>query len=209
MDLHSYPSYSKSDPLRFYYYPVIGNLYRKRIEACLDQLEGGEKVLEVGYGSGLCLHNLCGMYREVHGVDLDAPAEAVAKFAADHGLTVQLSNGNVTALDYPSDYFDAVLLISILEHLRPVELETAMSEIKRVLRPGGQMVYGVPVDRKFMTLAFGFLGYDIRKLHFSTHLDVSTAAARYFIQDKLSGFESFMLPGIHLYQIGCFRKPTI
>ena len=33
----------KTDPLRFYYWPVLGRLYRRRVELCLARLSGGER----------------------------------------------------------------------------------------------------------------------------------------------------------------------
>ncbi|KMY68319.1 hypothetical protein AAU61_01055 [Desulfocarbo indianensis] len=152
------------------------------------------------------MHNLCEMYEEVHGVDLDAPVEAVSKFATANGLAVQLANGNVTDLIYPDEYFEAVLLISILEHLRSDELEQAMKEIKRVLKPGGQIVFGVPIESRFMSLAFRILGYDIKKLHFSSHIDVNYAAAKHFHQEKSFFLKHPLFPGAPIYQIGSFRK---
>ena len=44
--------------------------------------------------------------------------------------------------------------ISILEHLRPDEQDAAFREIRRVLRPGGQVVYGVPIERRLMVFMF-------------------------------------------------------
>ena len=35
----------------FYYLPIFGRMYRKRVELCLDQCKGGENILEVGFWS--------------------------------------------------------------------------------------------------------------------------------------------------------------
>lgn len=74
-----------------------------------------------------------------------------------------LQNGNVLNMPYEDGYFDTVLLISILEHLKPEEQSQAFAEIKRVLKPGGQVVYGVPVERPLMVFLFRMLGHDIRQ----------------------------------------------
>jgi ubiquinone/menaquinone biosynthesis C-methylase UbiE len=131
----------------------------------------------VGFGSGVTFPNLATAYREIHGLDLTADVAAVAAMFAARGITTDLRNGSVLAMPYPDGHFDAVLLISILEHLRPAELPAAFAEIARVLRPGGRVVYGVPVERQLMVLAFRLLGYDIREHHFSTEDDVASAVA--------------------------------
>jgi ubiquinone/menaquinone biosynthesis C-methylase UbiE len=171
-----YAAANHSDPLRFYYWPVLGKLYRRRVELCLELLPGGERVLEVGFGSGVSFLNLAELYREIYGLDLESDCTGVAACFAARGIAAQLVNGSVFDLPYPDDFFDAVLLISILEHLKPEDQDRACREIRRVLKPGGHMVYGVPVERPLMAAAFRLLGYDIRKHHFSTEKEIAAAA---------------------------------
>jgi predicted SAM-dependent methyltransferase len=99
-------------------------------------------------------------------------------------------------------------LISILEHLKPEELDHAFSEINRVLKPGGQIVYGVPVERPFMVAMFALLGYNIREHHFSTEKDVLTAATKYFKQVRLTPMKSVPSFFGEVYEIGHFVKPA-
>jgi len=170
----------ESDPIRFYRWPIIGSLYRRRVELCLRGLSGGARVLEVGYGSGVSFPELAMRYREVHGIDLTpAPESLVRSFRAAQ-LEPLLAQGSVLSLPYENEYFDAVLLVSILEHLQPDELAIAFRELWRVLRPGGQLVYGTPVDRPAMTFMFRLLGYDIRDHHFSSHSAIAEGARDVF-----------------------------
>lgn len=174
-----YPCVQETDPLRFYYFPVIGGYYRKRVEMCLDLLPGGGSILEIGFGSGVSFLNLAKMYSEIAGIDLESNCEAVAACFAARGITTSLINGSAVRLPYPDNSFDSVLLISILEHLTSAELDKACSEIYRITRKGGVMVYGAPVERPLMRMAFRVLGYDIRKHHFSTERDIEFAVAKY------------------------------
>jgi ubiquinone/menaquinone biosynthesis C-methylase UbiE len=175
-----YVSDDTHDPLRLYYYPVIGALYRRRLEMCLELLPEGGVVLEVGFGSGVSLPNLHTKYKELHGVDLKSNCDAVMSCFAERGIYAHLINGSVTELPYENEKFDAVLLVSILEHLLPQELPVAFQEIRRVLRPGGAMVYGVPIERPLMVTAFKLLGYDIHQHHFSTEKQIEETARMYF-----------------------------
>ena len=170
-----------SDPIRYYYWPLLGRLYRQRVELCLAECSGGERVLEVGFGCGLTFQNLAGMYHEVHGLDLFADIEKVDKFFQEKGIRTHLKNGNVLDMPYPAEVFDSVLLISILEHLKPEEQPVAMREIRRVLKPGGQLIYGVPVERPLMAFLFLIMGVNIRELHIPTEVDVSRNADHGFL----------------------------
>ena len=195
-----------SDPIRYYYWPIIGPLYRRRVELCLSECRGGERILEVGFGIGLTFQNLAGIYQEVHGIDLMADVEKVSRYFEEKGIRTHLRNGNVLQMPYPDSMFDTVLLISILEHLKPEEQSLAMTEIKRVLKPGGQLVYGVPVERPLMAFIFRLMGYDIRKLHFSTEKDVDRAANQVFRCVQSLDMRSFIPGSGVIYQIGHYAK---
>jgi predicted SAM-dependent methyltransferase len=93
-----------------------------------------------------------------------------------------------------------------LEHLKPMELELAFKEIYRVLKPGGQVVYGVPVERPFMVSMFRILGTDIRTHHFSTDKEIYQAALKVFTQQKIQKMVGPMGLFGQVYEIGHFKK---
>jgi ubiquinone/menaquinone biosynthesis C-methylase UbiE len=201
-----YRGVNEDDPIRYYYWPIIGGMYRKRVELCLDECTGGQRILEVGFGTGLTFLNLSELYQEVHGIDLTADIEEVSSVFARRGIKVFLKNGNILEMPYEDNYFDTVLLISILEHLYPEWQERAFREIHRILKPGGQVVYGVPVERPLMVFMFKMLGYDIRKAHFSTEIQVADAAARILQKKELIQMRSF-LPFLGVvYEVGNLIK---
>jgi len=135
-----YPRADWDDPLRLYYWPFVGDLYRRRVELCLKQCSGGKRILEIGFGSGVTFLDLHEQYAEVHGLDLTASAAAVRAVFARKGVQVYLLNGNALSLPYAGNTFDTVLMISILEHLLPHQLTATFEEVRRVLVPGGQCV---------------------------------------------------------------------
>jgi ubiquinone/menaquinone biosynthesis C-methylase UbiE len=190
----------------FYYLPVFGRMYRRRVELCLAECKGGASILEVGFGSGLTFLNLKEMYNKIFGLDLSCDVKEVMQVFAPLGIYPDLQNGNVLDMPYQDNQFDTVLLISILEHLKPEELDQALREIKRVLKPGGQIVYGVPVERPFMVAMFALLGYNIRKYHFSTEKDVAAAASKYFQPVRVVPMRSTLILFGNVYEIGHFTK---
>jgi ubiquinone/menaquinone biosynthesis C-methylase UbiE len=201
-----YPSLPERDPLHLYYWPVLGRLYRRRVEMCLAECRGGQRILEVGFGSGVTFFGLAQAYQEIHGIDLSAKVEPLSALFAQGGLNVQLCNADVMDIPYADEQFDTVLLVSILEHLKGHELQRAMEEVRRVLKSGGQMVYGVPVERPFMVLMFRLLGYNIRDHHFSTEADVARAAGRVLDCLSIKQMKS-PIPGMGaLYEVGNFVK---
>lgn len=201
-----YRGVNEKDPIRYYYWPVFGALYRRRVELALAECRGGERVLEVGFGTGLTFLNLSEMYREIHGLDLTADIPQVKSVFDGVGIQTYLRNGNVLSMPYEGEYFDTVLLISILEHLKPEEQDQAFAEVARVLKPGGQVVYGVPVERPLMVFFFRLLGHDIRQEHFSTEKQVAAAAGARLKKVRIVEMKS-MLPFLgKVYEVGHFVK---
>lgn len=201
-----YAGVDRNDPLRFYYRPVIGRMYRRRIEMCLGQCKGGERILEVGFGAGVTFLNLNELYDEIHGLDLNASVEEVAAVFEQRRIETHLVNGDVLSMPYADDFFDTVLLISILEHLKPEEQLPAFREIRRVLKPQGQVVYGVPIERPLMVCMFRLMGCDIRQHHFSTQEDVADAAGS--VLDKVQIVQMHGVPAVlgPVYEVGHFVK---
>ncbi|KXK13105.1 MAG: type 11 methyltransferase [Chloroflexi bacterium OLB14] len=206
LPIEQYKGVNNLDPIKYYYWPVFGKMYRRRVELALEQCTGGKRVLEVGFGTGLAFPNLHDNYEEIHGLDLTADIEAVKSVFEPIGIPLFLKKGDVLNMPYEDNYFDTVLLISIMEHLKPNELKQACAEVKRVLKPGGQMVYGTPVERPFMVFMFKMLGHNIRNEHFSTEKEIRQTAEIFFEKTKLIEMKatpSFM-GGV--YEVGNFTK---
>ncbi len=203
LPLQEYTGVNRHDPIRFYRLPVIGGLYRRRVELCLAECRGGERVLEVGFGSGVTFLNLHDWYTEIHGLDLTAQIEQVAAVFAAHQIHLDLHRGDVQQMPYADNYFDTILLISILEHLKPDQQLAAFQEIYRVLKPGGQVIYGVPIERPLMVFMFHLLGTNIRAEHFSTEADVALAAGALLKRIRVQQLHSLFGP---VYEVGHFVK---
>jgi ubiquinone/menaquinone biosynthesis C-methylase UbiE len=96
-------------------------------------------LLDVGCGSGELSLDLAASVEQVTGVDVEEQEiEAARRAATQAGVTnADFEVGDAYSLDLPSDHVDAVLAHSLLEALdRP---SAAVTEMKRVLRPGGVM----------------------------------------------------------------------
>ena len=201
-----YKGVNQYDPIKYYYWPIFGTMYRRRVELALEECTGGNRVLEVGFGTGLAFLNLHDMYREIHGIDLTADIQAVRSVFEPMEIPLFLEKGDVLKMPYEDNFFDTVLLVSILEHLKPIELEQAFAEIRRVLKPAGQMVYGTPVEKPFMVFMFRMLGHNIRDEHFSTEKEIAAAAYKAFSKGKVIQMKSTPPIAGAVYTVGNFTK---
>jgi SAM-dependent methyltransferase len=201
-----YAGVNDHDPIRYYYWPVFGRMYRRRVEMCLGECSGGQRVLEIGFGTGLTFPNLAEMYQEIHGLDLTADVARVAAVFQARGIRTDLRKGDVLNMPYEDGTFDTLLLISILEHLQPEQQVRAFREMHRVLRPGGQVIYGVPIERPLMVWMFRALGHDIREQHFSTEQDIAAAAGQVLRRVRIRRMHSTP-PGLGaVYEVGHFMR---
>jgi SAM-dependent methyltransferase len=173
----------ESDPLRFYYKPVIGRVFQARINLGLQLLEGRfRRLLEIGYGSGLLMPTLDAIADEVYGADIDEEPAGLRATLAQLGVRPrELVKADVQSLPYPDSYFDAVVAFSILEHLDHEALQRAASQVARVLQPGGVFLVGCPAVHRAMNAAFFAIGFKgIGNHHLSSILDVLDACASRF-----------------------------
>jgi 2-polyprenyl-6-hydroxyphenyl methylase / 3-demethylubiquinone-9 3-methyltransferase len=112
-------------------------------KALFDELRldpRGRAALEVGCGGGILCEEIARMGFGVTGID---PSEHSLQIASAHakasGLQIRYENGTGEALPYRDYSFDVVFCCDVLEHVR--DMPKVVSEISRVLRPGGVFCY--------------------------------------------------------------------
>ena len=103
----------------------------------------GQRVLEIGYGTGhglVSLANAVGRTGQVHGVDISSGMTAVARARiGSAGLrNVTLTVGDACGLGFRSNVFDAVFMSFTLELFESAVSEV-LGEVRRVLREGARL----------------------------------------------------------------------
>lgn len=99
----------------------------------------GVKVLEIGCGSGANLLYLARQGYEAIGIDGSGVALDIAsRRLAVEGLAATLHHGDVGALPFPDAGIDCVIDIECLYANSFADSRRIVSEIHRVLRPGGR-----------------------------------------------------------------------
>lgn len=107
------------------------------------------RFLDVGCGSG----HFLAIVKEVMNADAYGvePYAYDATFAANNGLTI--FNGTLEQAAFPEQFFDVVTLNHVFEHVR--DPRSTMRELRRILKPGGQVVIGVPQSNCLLYWLFG------------------------------------------------------
>lgn len=100
----------------------------------------GKKALEVGCGGGMLCEEIARFGFETTGIDPSERSIAIAqRHTKSSGLAIAYRTGAGEALPYPDRSFDVVFCCDVLEHVR--DLPKVISEISRVLKPGGVFCY--------------------------------------------------------------------
>jgi ubiquinone/menaquinone biosynthesis C-methylase UbiE len=121
----------------------IGPAMRRRTLA-LAELQRGDRVLDVGCGTGVLTRlaaEAVGPEGMAVGIDPGPAMIGVARLKAARTLSrAQFELGVIEALAFGSDAFDVVLSSFVLHHLPADVKRTGLSEVWRVLKPGGRFV---------------------------------------------------------------------
>nr|RAW03832.1 SAM-dependent methyltransferase [Aerococcus urinae] len=114
-------------------------------------LKDGERALDLGCGAGRHVHAMY-YHAKCHVVGIDLGFEDVKRTRAGFGQipdmepetqrAYSLSVGNALSLPFPDASFDKIICSEVLEHIP--DYKQAVSEIERVLKPGGTLAISVP-----------------------------------------------------------------
>ena len=118
-------------------------LHRRNAEThaahLLPYLRPGSRVLDVGCGPGSISVGLAKAIEpgELHGIDMEESQIEIARASAAAGghINTTFHVGDATDLPFEDDSFDAAHTHAVLMHVP--DTEKALSEIMRVLKPGG------------------------------------------------------------------------
>ena len=112
----------------------------RRVGMLIDGISEGMEVLELGCGTGYFTKELVETGARVVAIDISPELLEIAErdIVAEN---VQFQVENAYAMGFEGGRFDAVIGSSVLHHL---EIEKALSEIFRVLKPGGKVCFTEP-----------------------------------------------------------------
>jgi len=180
---HIWPTH-ETDPLHFYYRWGIRGVFRKRLAMVVELLGDRryDELLEVGFGSGIFLPELAARCRRLYGVDVHGNFDLVEAMLGQEGIQATLVDCPVQKIAFEDGRFDCVVSASVLEHVHDVD--QAIDEIARVLRPDGVAVLAFPVENLLTDIALWItyipLNTRLKDEHVSDHRAILAAIRRRF-----------------------------
>jgi SAM-dependent methyltransferase len=109
----------------------------------LGNVDLGDDVLEVGPGYGATTHVLGERLPRLTAVEIDQELAAMLRERFAGSAAVTIVDGDATALDFPDSRFSGAACFTMLHHVATQQLQNRLlSEVLRVLRPGGVLVAG-------------------------------------------------------------------
>ena len=150
--------------------------YFERIAEIIVNRFNPKNILDVGCSDGLLLECFYKYGVECYGVDISKKALSYAPQVIRHNLILlDIEREN---LPFKDNTFDVITILEVLEHLH--DHKRIISEMYRVLKPGGIVLMSTPVDSKVYRLinkiiqkfvkVEGFSDFDI--CDFSPHINV-------------------------------------
>jgi len=114
--------------------------WARRVKMLTGHLNQELNVLELGCGTGYFTRELAVTGARITAIDISPDLLEVAR-AKCSCRNVQFEVQNAYAMTFPNETFDSVVGSSVLHHL---EIEAALKEIRRVLKPGGSLYFTEP-----------------------------------------------------------------
>ena len=104
--------------------------------------------LDVGCGSGSFVYWMTENGWNSCGIELNNEAVEIAS-----GLKLNVREGDLETAGHPENYFDLITAWEVLEHIP--DLKQFLSEVRRILKPGGKFAGSVPNIVSWEALLFG------------------------------------------------------
>jgi SAM-dependent methyltransferase len=134
------------------------------LSAFVASLEPVARALDLGCGDGRLTREL--RATEVTAADVSGLALARARARLPQARLLEIEPGR--PLPLPDNAFDLVLIAETLEHVQDVQ--TLLSEARRVLRPGGRLALTTPAHGRLAGLEILLRGFGRRFDPLSPHL---------------------------------------
>ncbi len=141
------------DQAQWNFSPFFGRLQRQRFRMAERLLNGRKfkQLLEVGYGSGIFLPQLATHAEQLSGIDVHDRSVEVQKSLERVGVRAELHSGSATNLPFPDTAFDAMVSISALEFVEPIE--QAVAELARVCQANAVLIVICPARSSMLDKA--------------------------------------------------------
>jgi ubiquinone/menaquinone biosynthesis C-methylase UbiE len=166
------------------YQPLIGMIQRWRFRLIAKLLadEHCERLLEIGYGSGVFMPELARYSKALFGIDPHPCHSQVTASLATHGIAAELHSGTAESLPFPDAHFDCIVSVSALEYIPDIDI--ACQEMVRTLKPGGRLVCVTPGFSPLVDWGLRVLTGEQASQYGDRRERLMPALHRYFAQER-------------------------
>ncbi|MBI4595972.1 MAG: class I SAM-dependent methyltransferase [Candidatus Tectomicrobia bacterium] len=120
-----------------------------------------ERILDLGCGRGELAYHLSKRGIQVTVLDLSFEALRIASTLSQknghNDKPFQLINADCMSLPFGENQFHLIFLTDVIEHLPSSRVKTVLSEIKRILRPGGRLIIHTVPNNLYLNVGYPFL----------------------------------------------------
>ncbi len=117
-----------------------------RLTFLAKKVKSKKRVLNIGIGAGNFEQAAIRLGLDVY--SLDPNEKSVVFLRQRFGVGEKAKVGYSQKIPFVNLFFDAVVISEVIEHLSDEVIENTLSEISRVLMPGGQIIGTVPAREK-------------------------------------------------------------
>jgi len=141
---------------------LVSNIFRKRIDTSLKlaSLKDNFVILDIGCRDGFLLKQIRNLKSNCYCYGIEKDSEVLEEV---EGCDIRIAD--TKNLPFKNNFFDVVFALDVLEHIK--EIETAILEIKRVLKNEGIIVVSGPTESWFYKFC-RFLY--VRTIHHDEHV---------------------------------------
>lgn len=189
-------------------YPMKARLYLAL--KCLNIKNKYQKLLDAGCGCGIFLPELSKHANDLYGIDIHDDNEQLYKMLKKENIdtnNIYLSKQSLESMNFKDDFFDGIVSISVLEHIKPNILPLVINEFYRILKKNGKLILGFPTRSIFIKVLAKLQKNDLYENHPSSENDILNAVSKKFNIIKLDKFPFFLSKHTCLHiNIMCEKK---
>jgi len=114
--------------------------WKRRVTMLTSSIKPNSNVLEIGCGTGYFTKEIVKTKAKICAIDISEDLISIARNEINDE-NIEFKIENAYEMTYPDNTFDFVIGSSVLHHL---EMDKSVSEIYRVLKPGGAIFFTEP-----------------------------------------------------------------
>lgn len=188
------------DHAEWNYKPLIKYIQLKRFQLCMKLINNNksQRLLEIGYGSGIFIPTFPNVASEIYGLDIHKKNKEVENILLKRNIQTSLVSGSAVEIPFDDNFFDSVISVSAIEFIE--DLDTVCKETKRVLKDNGFFIVITPGYSSLLDLGLKILTKENAKLDYENRRKyIIPTLLKYFkLEDKIT-FPKFSVPSLRLY----------